>query len=277
MILGDSAPAYMTEMVRVNMDRIRDTGFTPKLWRDDDVEHLVAAYGDPELSQAWQYVKEDMLSSRLAKRADFLRPLIMYMEGGVYLDTDMVPCVPLDLFIDDPHVVTFPFLYHNSREVNGAAMSSPPGHPLMKKALDAFIELGPDITTLHNLYAAGPVKMALITEDYLRTEGIDIPPVFSDTEYNPYIDAPEVTSHYGIWTQIADIRFTHPSVDNNFPVYHLHFGSWIPHWQAHTENENICSEKPELIAGFIEWMCKPDIRNHAMRYDRCGHHLDDSK
>jgi len=279
MILGENPPKFMTEMVRVNMNRIKETDFDAKLWHDVDADHLVERYGDSRLSETWEYVKKDKTSGRLAKMADFLRPLIMYVEGGVYLDTDMVPCDSLDYMVDEPGVISFPFLDGFDRQVNGAAMSSPPGHPLMKMALEAFIAQGEEISTMHNLYAAGPNRMAIITDDYLISIGMDLPPLFSTSVkregdgYNPYTDAPEVTHHGEFWTQIADIRFYWPTRNiSELSTYHLHFRSWIERSRRDVE-KSACFENIELIEGFVEWMCRPDVKRHNMRFDDCGTNL----
>jgi mannosyltransferase OCH1-like enzyme len=280
LVLGESPPAYMMEMVRVSMDRIRSTGFEAKLWRDAEAERLVSEYGDPRLSQSWEYVKADKRGgARYAKMADFVRPLIMFTEGGVYLDTDMIPCGSLDYMVDEPGVVSFPFLHGRENQVNGAAMSAPPGHPLMKMALDSFIDLGQDISWMNNLIAAGPARMGIVTDEYLKTLGMDLPPLFSTwgsepTGYDPYVDAPEVTKHEGDWAQIADIRFSEPKTNIGFPpTYHLHFGSWIHIHEEANRNENICYKQPNLIPGFVDWLCMPDIQGHHRRFSDCGRHI----
>ena len=39
--------------------------------------------------------------------ANFLHTLIVHVDIGVYLDTDMVPCESLDYMVDEPGVVSF--------------------------------------------------------------------------------------------------------------------------------------------------------------------------
>jgi len=271
-ILGNGAPEYMTEMVNVNTERLRSMGYEVKLWDDEDAERLVSEFNDPLISQSWEWAKEDERSSRLAKLADFLRPLIMYVEGGIYLDTDMVPCETMDYMVDDPDVVSFPHLRGNSDQVNGAIMSSRPGHPLMKFAMDSFVALGPDITWMHNLEAAGPRKMAFIVEQYLGSSGFDLPPLFSSNEYDPYTDAPEVTMRVNDWWgQIGDVRFG-AQVHNGPPTtYHLGAGSWINKYEI----QNKCLEHPEVIRGFVDWMCEPDRRHHGIRYGHCSQYMEE--
>jgi len=272
MVLGNNAPEYMIEMVNVNVERLRSMGYESKLWRDEDAERLVAEYNDPQVSQSWEWVKEDKRESGTAKQADFLRPLIMYVEGGIYLDTDMVPCDTMDYMTDDPEVVSFPHYHAASDQVNGAAMSSRPGHPLMKMAMDSFVALGPDITWLHNLISAGPHKMAEVTDAYLETLGFDLPPVFSTPQYNPFVDAPEVTMRVNDWWgQIGDVRFGSPVHRGPPTTYHLGAGSWILNYSHGSR----CSEHPEVIRGFVDWMCVPERRHHGLRYDHCGIYMDE--
>jgi len=271
MLLGNDAPEYMVEMVNVNMERLRSMGYESKLWRDEDAERLVAKFNDPLVSQSWEWVKADERGSRLAKLADFLRPLILFMEGGIYLDTDMVPCGPMDYMIDDPEVVSFPHYHADCNQVNGAEMSSRPGHPLMKMAVESFIALGPDITWMHNLDAAGPRKMAKVTDEYLQKK-FDIPPLFSSYDYNAYVDAPEVTMRINDWwAQIGDVRFASP-VHRGMPTtHHLGAGSWIKNYS----HGGSCSEHPEVTKGFVEWMCEPHRRHHGIRYEHCANYLEE--
>lgn len=268
MVLGDDPKKYMMEMVRVSIDRITATGWKAQLWRDHDAERIVANFNDPELTKTWDYIKAD--KNNYAKQADFLRPLIMYVEGGVYLDADMVPCESLDFMVDEPGVVSFPYLYGSHNQVNGALMSSPPGHLLMKMALESFIALGPAIQFINNLIAAGPVKMAEVTDEYIRLKNLDLPlPLFSTGDKDPYNDAPNVAEKYGDWTKIDDIRFMHPVVAPY--TYHLHFMSWIPGHKPEDKpsGDQQCYEHPSLIKPWVDHICKPNIRHHGHRFAGC--------
>jgi len=179
MVLGDSPPPDMLEMVRVNMDRVSSLGFAVKLWRDEDVHKLVLNHGDPDLLKAWTYVLSDPNKSRLARMANFMRPLIIYTMGGVYLDADMVPCDGVDYLVDMPGVVSIPFKNQGPGdfEVNAAAMSAPPHHRLMELALEYFKGLGSEIGTLNNLDAAGPKAFAIIADRYFKELGLNLPSI----------------------------------------------------------------------------------------------------
>ena len=239
MILGEDPPQYMLEMVKFNRKHVEtlDPDFTTKLWRDDDVEKLVQDQNDPALTQAWEYVKADERVGRYAKMADFIRPLILYVEGGVYLDADMVPCGGLSFMVDEPGVVTFPFTLAKHIELNGAASSAPKGHRLMKMAMEYFIAKGSAITTEHNLDAAGPRAMALVVDRYIHDLGKKhkdlrhIPfPHFHRGEEDVYAslpDLPEVVLKGDGYAKIADIKYSRwPFGGPNENIYHLQSRSW---------------------------------------------------
>jgi hypothetical protein len=281
MILGEDPPEYMLEMVRFNEIYVAviDPEFTTKLWRDEDVEKLVKDQNDPALSQAWEYVKADKRGSRYAKMADFIRPLILYVEGGVYLDADMVPCGGLEFMVNEPGVVNFPFTLPNSNQVNGAASSAPKGHRLMKMAMEYFISKGKAITTDHNLDAAGPAAMAVVTDKYIADLGFDkeFPdttfPKFYDLEGNMYSDLPNATGvvetdHSG-YAKFADIKYSRGAYNEH--LYHLQFGSWKgqSNGKGH-HDDRVCSKDPKEVIPFLMWFCMPENQSGRILFHDCG-------
>lgn len=267
-VLGNDPPSHILEMVRVNIARIQADGWKAILWSDEDAERLVTDYGDERITQSWEWVKND--SENWSKRADFLKPLIMYVHGGVYLDPDMVPCESLDYLTDEPGFVSFPFLEAFDHEVNGAAMSSPPGHFLMSLVLEEFISLGPDIEWMKSQIAVGPARMGIVTDLYMEFLGLNIPYIFSNPERDLYKDAGDATVVNYPWTQILDIRFMKPNTNDMLPTtYRLHSESKTLSEMEKNEYSR-CYENYELIEGFVEHMCIPENRNHDTRFHHCG-------
>lgn len=80
--------------VQLNIEEIRkrNPNYSYKLWREDEVEaFIVETYGEPILKR---YQRID--SNYLAARADFVRYLLLYAFGGLYLDVKSNLLKPLD-------------------------------------------------------------------------------------------------------------------------------------------------------------------------------------
>lgn len=275
MVLGEDPPQYMLEMVRFNRELVeeQDPEFTTKLWRDEDVEKLVHYQDDPALSQAWEYVKADERPSRYAKMADFIRPLILYVEGGVYLDADMIACDGIDFLLDAPGLVSFPFLLKTHNEVNAAGASAPKRHRLMKMAMESFIAKGPELATLHNLEAAGPRAMGKVTDEYISGLGFgQIFPHFNNETENQY-ELPEfpevVDTEQEYWTRLADIRYAPDGAPKH--IYHMEFGSWKRStWANGVAEARVCVNEPQKVMPFLHWFCEPKHRSARLKFNACG-------
>jgi len=268
MILGNVPTVHSLEMVRINREYIEADGWQTMLWHNDDVELLMEQHGDAKLSQAWKWVKDDLRGeSRLEKMENFIKPLIMYVHGGVFLDADMVPCESLDYMVDESRVVSFPMLYGGSGQVNTRIMSAPPGHPLMQLALEEFIAIGHDITWINNDVATGPVRMAQVIDIYMEVLGVHLHLSFADVETNIYDEELSVTTHGSPWTKIVDVRFMEPQSNLMPSTYHLSYESQIP---VSIDYDTSCYARPEYIAGFMKEMCLPKHRSHETRFYHCG-------
>ncbi|KAL7478475.1 hypothetical protein ACHAW6_004240 [Cyclotella cf. meneghiniana] len=252
-VLGTSPPPSMLKLVEWNARTLRDRyGFQTKIWRDSDVEQLVLDFSCPRLRQSWEYAKADTTKSRTARLADFARPLIMYVEGGVYLDADIIPCSGLDYMVDAPGVVSFAMKLPDD-QVNGAAMSAPPRHRLMGMALENFIAKGPDIGTLNNLGAAGPHAFAEIVDSYLKQVGVYAPPLSEG--YNVYTDPsnksglPRIGSFWA--AKLADLRFMNGE-GHVTQTWHMHFGTWI---KSVPDPVRPCDSDTSLVWPWIDAFC----------------------
>ena len=258
MVLGETPPPFMISMVEWSMAKLNEEGFETKLWDDEQAEKLVADFGNAELSQAWEYVKTDPKKSRMARMADFLRPFILYVEGGVYLDADMVPCGGLEYMVDEPGMVSFPFKRASTtdNEVNGAAMSAPPRHRLMGLALETFAQLGPSIGTLNNLEAAGPHIFARIVDTYLAGIGVEIPSMYdrnSPYELEPLEGVIDESDAY--WrARVADLRFAFEMGGHPHGSYHMAMRTW--QGRPEETEEPPCHKDTNLIAPWLDEFCK---------------------
>ncbi|KAL3802526.1 hypothetical protein HJC23_012545 [Cyclotella cryptica] len=266
-VLGANPPPSMLKLVEWNARTLHDQyGFQTKIWRDADIEQLVHNFGCPRLQQSWEYAKADTTKSRTARLADFARPLIMYVEGGVYLDADIIPCTGLEYMVDTPGVVSFSMKLPDD-QVNGAAMSAPPRHRLMGLALENFIAKGPDIGTLNNLGAAGPHAFAEIVDLYLKEVGVDTPPLSEG--YNVYTDPsnwsglPRIHSFWA--AKLADLRFMNGE-GHVTQTWHMHFGTWI---KSVPDRVRPCDSDTDLVWPWIDAFCR-NGNGHGPMDDRGG-------
>lgn len=76
-------------------------------------------------------------SSCYAAQSDIARILAVYVMGGVYLDTDMMPLKPMDPLLEDP----LPFCgKRSSKSFATGVFGSPAYHPSFKALIDALPE-----------------------------------------------------------------------------------------------------------------------------------------
>lgn len=108
-------------------------GYDYRLYDDGDMHRYVEGFSDSTLSRCFNSLKVG------AAKADLWRYLVLYKEGGVYLDVDSVIHSSLDpLILDDGCCVI-------SRENNPGkfvqwCLMFPPRHPILKRCIDACVE-----------------------------------------------------------------------------------------------------------------------------------------
>lgn len=100
-----------------------------RFWTDDDLERLVRRRA-PDLYPLWRDYPDQI------QRVDAARYLILHEFGGVYADLDMICLRPLDDLLEHDLVLarTRPIGLTNQ------LMLARPGHPVMRRALDALPE-----------------------------------------------------------------------------------------------------------------------------------------
>lgn len=86
-----------------------------------------------------------------AERADILRLEVLFLYGGVYVDTDFECIRPIEPLLDD---VDFFTAYLKPGRVNNAIIGATPGHPIIGRALE---ELRPRREYGYDKSAAGPL------------------------------------------------------------------------------------------------------------------------
>lgn len=119
-----------------------------------------------------------------AYRADLFRFCALYAQGGVYLDTDIMPFVPLEELYSPCSVATvghdFPWMDKKGKQMK--ILASAPGAPIFKCALDSIVEnvkeryypetelelTGPQM--LHKCYEAHSQDVAVTYHDTRNAE-----------------------------------------------------------------------------------------------------------
>lgn len=270
MLGGVDKEGYMFKTAEWNKDFFEKRGFEVKFWFDKDAEDLVEEFHNDGLKKAWEYIKQDNGFGKFAKRADFIRPLIIYAMGGTYLDTDMIACGGIDYMVDTPGVASFPWkLEVGGNQVSGAAMSAPPGHRLMGLAMESFIGKGDKLRTEANLWAAGNVAFANATDYYFKELGIDLPPIYK--KFNPYnakgtedgkikknVEAP--ASKWPV--QIGDVRFAFYGAFPYKKLFHIAFRTW------HDGYKPRCEKLGKHVKPWLDEFC-PDAHFPNTPY-ACG-------
>lgn len=113
------------------------------LWNEDSFD----------ISKSCDFVRQAYGNKRWAFVSDFVRVWALNQYGGVYLDTDVEVCKPLDKFLNERMVLGTDELGHLT-----AFMASEPNHPFWKEIIDVYSNMqfvnkdGSFNTTVNNAY-----------------------------------------------------------------------------------------------------------------------------
>lgn len=88
-----------------------------------------------EFDNPW--LKKALSEKKYAFVADYVRFRALYIHGGIYLDTDMLLLKSLDPLLEHSCFAGF----EDHTHINTAIIGVEPGHPLLKKILDAYTPL----------------------------------------------------------------------------------------------------------------------------------------
>jgi len=124
-------------------------GYEYKLFDNNDMINYIATNYDEKINLAFSKLNLG------AAKADLWRYLVLYKEGGVYLDIDAVLYNSLDTLINDTDVAII------SREKNPNiflqwCLIFAPGHPVLKLAIEKCVDNILNERTTDILYLVGP-------------------------------------------------------------------------------------------------------------------------
>jgi mannosyltransferase OCH1-like enzyme len=161
--------------------------WTYKLWTDADNLELVRTRM-PEFLDVYQKLPKNIM------RADVIRYVIMYVHGGLYLDTDYEFLKPFDL---GHHDVVLPWEFdgganpENDRVAN-SLFASVPGHPFWKMVIDDLMANPPLAPDVNVLSTTGPMFLTRIFHK-ARAAGLNIHTP-APALFNP--ETPRLTRQY---------------------------------------------------------------------------------
>eukprot|EP00586_Coscinodiscus_wailesii_P008843 CAMPEP_0172521652 /NCGR_PEP_ID=MMETSP1066-20121228/292703_1 /TAXON_ID=671091 /ORGANISM="Coscinodiscus wailesii, Strain CCMP2513" /LENGTH=182 /DNA_ID=CAMNT_0013304597 /DNA_START=218 /DNA_END=765 /DNA_ORIENTATION=- len=154
-LLGDP-PGFMIKVTEYSTKAIESHGFKVMIHRDDDGEELIRNHY-PTLLRPWELLKAIPHADKAARMVDFLRVIVLYHYGGIYLDSDMVTCGDLSELTNTPGIVSFPVVEWKNNKVINAVMAGPPQHLLFKTAIAMRYKNEEDLVNEHIFVATGSV------------------------------------------------------------------------------------------------------------------------
>ena len=113
----------------IDMTREKYPDFEIKIWGEKDFNPKTVPYTSRALdAQKWAFI------------SDYLRVKILHEEGGVYLDTDMVPINDMRPLLKNSIVIGWEY----NKLVSTGFTAAIPGHPFFRKILDAYEGFKPE-------------------------------------------------------------------------------------------------------------------------------------
>lgn len=126
---GDKRPYYIDLYIRMVKDMYPK--YKIKIWGMKDFDPRENLYSRKAYEEKkWAFV------------SDYLRAKILYEEGGIYLDTDMIPIKSMEPYLVNKVVVGFEY----NKLLGTGFAAAEKGHPYFKKILEIYdaFEMDPD-------------------------------------------------------------------------------------------------------------------------------------
>ena len=165
--VGSPMPEHITQQIEKNNRFL--SGYSVKIWTEANMPPLNPFAKEAYAQQRWAFV------------ADYLRFVILYEEGGIYLDTDMDLLKPLESLRKYPF---FAGWNRGSREVYAGIIGARAKHPYIKSILEVYEKM-----------PAGsyPTSPDIMTECYRRYEPKEELQIFPSRYFYPLLDGERAT------------------------------------------------------------------------------------
>lgn len=105
-------------------------------YRHFDDQRILAFFAANPLEEFPDIIDKFHSFSCGAHKADLFRYYFLYLEGGVYLDSDAVLEAPIDAIINNYQFVTINGYHQRKNLIFNGFLICPAKHPIMKAALD---------------------------------------------------------------------------------------------------------------------------------------------
>jgi mannosyltransferase OCH1-like enzyme len=136
-----------------------------------------------------------------AERSDILRLEVLWLEGGVYVDTDFECHKPLDPLIDGLDFFTAKLKPNGW--VNNAFLGATAQHPIVDRALN---DLRPREFHGYDKHAAGPRFLDSLLRDYENEVTLLAPELFYQTSPTQFADAYATHHAAASWRGVEEQR-----------------------------------------------------------------------
>lgn len=177
-----------------------NTGYTLNYHSDATAAKFVARMCGSEMADAYRCFTAP------AHRADLFRFCALYAQGGLYLDNDIVPLVPLvELYVSDAGVSM-------GNDLNGGVqmkiLAGQAGHPIFKCMLDRILaHVRWRTIPSSSLYISGPLLLKLCTDNHTRHEELAF--TYMDTRH-------AVWPYTGMRTRDTLLAYERPNIKRHW-------------------------------------------------------------
>jgi len=271
--VADKVKDHQMKVVEYSKKKAESFGFEVMIHRDSDAEALIYSQYH-NLVPAWELLKTTTDQTKGARIGDFVRLLLIYHYGGVYLDSDMVTCKDLTPLLGPPGVATFPLVNSVAGGIVNAVFAGPPRHIVFRMAL----EMQSNNKKLHTqaiIRATGPKQLGDALDAYFEKTHTPRIVKFVEKEQLP---EPENDS---MWIQSGLIRFGATEGSGIARVrgmgtlgplglIHFHFGSWVKDGPRVDHKESQCDSDTDLIEPFLDHACSVGEKYYNRKWSDCG-------
>lgn len=275
-----NVPINMKKAMQTIIDHNPDYGY--KYYNDSQARSFIAKHMDHKVLECYDKLIPG------AYRADLFRYCLLYIKGGVYIDSAFVchgklsdHILPIDKFIcaldlpcvdDAGHV----------RGIYNAFIASKPLHPLIKDIIDLVISRidnevsasdGPECCCL---YLSGPVAMADAFKSYYGVDFIDKDQTFEDCKLFYHMDSKVLNKDIVIFST------KYPEYRDDMKWYNSgqHYGTLWNKGEVYRKDNNIIPLGlnykpmcPQNIGWDNNWCVYPkNVNKNTMRIEKYKHH-----
>lgn len=271
--VADDPPVHQMKVIEFSKKIAESYGFQVMVHSDTDAQNMIY-HQFPNLVPSWERVKHTEGITKGARVGDYVRLLLIYHYGGIYLDSDMVVCKDLSPITDAPGVATFPLVNSLVGGVVNAVFAGPPHHIVFRYALQQMSTNG-KLDTQAIIRATGPKQLGDTLDTYFEDTGTK--PIVKFSEHQP-LPEPE---DGGMWLYSGAVRLG--AVEGNGSVrvrglgtlgplglIHFHFGSWVEDGPRVDHKHSKCDTQLDLIEPFLREACAIGEVHYNRRWSDCG-------